>query len=363
MKRKKLMLLLLSVVLLAGCSQKGTEIETTLITESETEIETESETEIEKETETKIETESATEVKLSKEQQYITNLFKDILGREVDEKALEYYEKILLDENKGVRQVILMLFQSEEFKNRKIDKKEFLEILFDTTFSKSNKEEKEELLKGLQEDYSDYINLLIQFLNSDEFRESIEAKRLPLGSLPTINNEVVILNNGVVVTTAEKYKENQSNIKFKHLVVETERKQNIIVVEEETEKETQNQEQGRPSAETAQVPQPQTQAPQPQTQAPQTQTPQTQAPQPQTQAPVWVVTRAAWEETVPVYEWQLRAICACGFDMTGWTDILVSDHLKGHLLAGEPYGSWATQMVEVQTGTRVIQHPEEGYWK
>ena len=359
MKRKKLMLLLLSVVLLAGCSQKGTEIETTLITESETEIETESETEIEKETETKIETESATEVKLSKEQQYITDLFKKILGREVDEKALEYYEKILLDENKGVRQVILMLFQSEEFKNRKIDKKEFLEILFDTTFSKSNKEEKEELLKGLQEDYSDYINLLIQFLNSDEFRESIEAKRLPLGSLPTINNEVVILNNGVVVTTAEKYKENQSNIKFKHLVVETERKQNIIVVEEETEKETQNQEQGRPSAEPAQVPQPQTQAPQPQTQAPQ---PQTQAPQ--TQAPVWVVTKAAWEEVVPVYEWQLRAICACGFDMTVFTDNQIDDHLKAHVLAGDyHFGSWATQMVEIQVGTKTIHHPEEGYWK
>jgi len=382
MKKKITTLILVSMVCLIGCN-KSNNTRAVITSESEIKLEAELKIEIELESETEIkiesETENITEVKLSKAQQYITELFKSILGREADKGALEYYENLLLDENKGVHHVVLILFQSEEFKNRKVDKEEFVKILFDVTLDrKASKEELQIQSKDLK-DYSDYMVLLIHFLELEEFRKKVETTKIPVGSIPSINGEVVILNDGLIITTAKKYNESKDNIKFKYPVPKG--KQNIVVelkVEEETDKEVETvvfQEPPQPQANinnnwvdnggatddtpavVIEIPQ-QTQAQtEPTTQEP----PQTE---PQTQTPVWVVTREAWEETVPKYEWQLRMICACGEDIT--ESLLRDDspsHLALHALAGDPYGSWASKMVQVQVGTEIINYLEEGYWK
>jgi len=381
MKKKITTLILVSMVCLIGCN-KSNNTRAVITSESEIKLKTElkTETELESETETKIESETgnATEVKLSKTQQYITELFKSILGREADKGALEYYEELLLDESKGVRHVVLILFQSEEFKNRKVDKEEFIKILFDVTLGrKANKEELQIQSKDLK-DYSDYMVLLVHFLELEEFSKKVETTKIPVGSIPSINGEVVILNDGLIITTTEKYNESKDNIKFKYPVPKG--KQNIVVelkVEEETEREVETvafQEQPQTNinnnwvdnggatedtpAVVREIPQ-QTQTQiQPTTQEP----PQTE---PQTQAPVWVVTREAWEEVVPKYEWQLRMICACGEDIT--ESLLRDDspsHIALHMLAGEYHlGSWASQMVQVQVGIEIINHPEEGDWR
>ena len=364
--------------IITGCKKTENavvESENTVVTEREYETKIEKETMIETESEFEIEVEreTKTKVRLSKGQQYVMDLFKLILGREADESALEYFEKLLLDENKGVRHVILILFQSEEFKNRKVDKEEFVKILFDVTMGrKASKEELQEQSKDLK-DYSDYIVLLVHFLELEEFSEKVEKTRIPVGSIPSINGEVVILNDGVIVTTAEKYGEGKDNIKFKYPVPKG--KQNIVIelrAEKETEKEVETvafQEQpqtninnnwednGGVNTPTVVIETPQ------QTQAQTQQTTQVPQTEPQTQAQVWVVTKEAWEEVVPKYEWQLRMICACGYDITGWTEENITDHLFMHIDKDEPYGSWATKMVEVQTGTEMINHPEEGYWR
>jgi|GEM_PF-3368364 len=388
MKMKIILLMLVLTVgtTITGCNKNvasAIETETADVTETESEMETIKESETERASETEVESESEVELKLSREQQYIMDLFQLILGREADEKALEYFEKLLLDENKGVRHVILILFQSEEFKNRKLEAEEFVKILFEATLGrKASREELKVQSKDLEE-YSDYMVLLVHFLDLEEFSKDIEIKEMSVGSIPSINGEVVILNDGLIVTTAEKYDESKDNIKFKYPVPKG--KQNIVVelkVEEaETEVETKviqeqpqttnntwsnsNSEDTNTGNVSASVPAPTTEIPQ-QTPVPQPQTQQQTEPQPQqTQAPVWVVTKAAWEEEIPVYEWQIRAICACGFDLTGagYTQEQIGDHLEVHALAREPYGSWATKMVEVQVGTTIIKHPEEGYWK
>ena len=358
-----LLMVLIIVNIMTGCNKKEVAAETETLTESELETEEESETESETESRTKAETESeaGAEVKFSKEQRYVMDLFNLILDREADEAALAYFEKILLDENKGVRQVILMLFQSEEFKERELGTEEFIKMLYESVLGRKANKEEVEALKGLKEEYSDYMVLAVKFMHSEEFSKNAEANKILVGSLPTINNEVIISNTGEVVSTSEAYNKNKDNIKFKYPVEEG--KQNTVVASAaETEKGVESvfvpEQQTSPinsntnNSGVNTVPQQSTQAPQPQAQK------QTESEK------VWVVTRAAWEEEVPVYEWQLRCICACGEDIT---DSLVNNespsHLKIHALAGDPYGSWASQMREIQVGTKTIHHLEEGYWK
>ena len=374
-KRIYILLILVCLGTIVGCSKKEVVAETETVTESELETEEDSETESETETEAKSETESETEteVKRSKEQQYIMNLFNVVLGRKADETALDYFEEILLDENKGVRQVILMLFQSEEFKERELGTEEFIKMLYESVLGRKASKEEVEALKGLKEEYSDYMVLAVKFMYSEEFSKNAETNKIPMGSLPTVNNEVIISNTGEVVSTSEAYNKNKDDIKFKYSV--TDGKQNtVVLMVAETEKEATITipEQTLPANNSSNnggtntnnntvngqntVPQQETQAPQPQTQ------PQTQK---QTESEkVWVVTKAAWDEIVPVYERQLKMICACGHDITGWADNNISEHLKSHMLAGDYHlGSWADKMVEVQVGTKTIHHPEEGYWR
>lgn len=72
-----------------------------------------------------------------------------------------------------------------------------------------------------------------------------------------------------------------------------------------------------------------------------------------------MVDKAAWTEVIPLYETEERSICnICGADITGST----SAHNKQHMLAGEGSG-YHSETVRVQTGTQVIDHPEEGHWE
>lgn len=74
---------------------------------------------------------------------------------------------------------------------------------------------------------------------------------------------------------------------------------------------------------------------------------------------IWVVDRAAWTETKPVYETRERSICnICGADITGNT----AAHNKAHMLAGEGSG-YHSEVQQVQVGTETINHPEEGHWE
>ncbi|MDR3847669.1 hypothetical protein [Eggerthella sp.] len=74
---------------------------------------------------------------------------------------------------------------------------------------------------------------------------------------------------------------------------------------------------------------------------------------------VWVVDKAAWSETVPVYESVERSICnVCGADITGNT----SAHNKQHMLAGEGSG-YHSEVRQVKVGEEIVEHPEEGHWE
>ncbi|WP_346687216.1 hypothetical protein [Enteroscipio rubneri] len=74
---------------------------------------------------------------------------------------------------------------------------------------------------------------------------------------------------------------------------------------------------------------------------------------------VWVVDKAAWTETIPVYENVERSICnVCGADITGST----SAHNKQHMLAGEGSG-YHSEVRQVKVGEETIEHPEEGHWE
>ena len=67
------------------------------------------------------------------------------------------------------------------------------------------------------------------------------------------------------------------------------------------------------------------------------------------------VIKEAWTESVPIYENQIRSICnTCGADITGFA----SEHAEQHMLNGEN-GAHHTEVVQVQTGTETIEHPEE----
>lgn len=74
---------------------------------------------------------------------------------------------------------------------------------------------------------------------------------------------------------------------------------------------------------------------------------------------IWVVDRAAWTETIPVFESVERSICnICGADITGNTSV----HNKQHMLNGEGSG-YHSKVIQVQTGTKTVDHPEEGHWE
>lgn len=74
---------------------------------------------------------------------------------------------------------------------------------------------------------------------------------------------------------------------------------------------------------------------------------------------MWVVDRAAWVETIPVYESLERSICnICGADITGNT----SDHNKQHMLAEEGSG-YHSEVRQVKVGEETIKHREEGHWE
>lgn len=75
--------------------------------------------------------------------------------------------------------------------------------------------------------------------------------------------------------------------------------------------------------------------------------------------PVWVVDKATWTESVPVYSTVEVSICnICGQDVTG----NVSAHAKAHMKAGEGSGHHSEVRREI-TGYETVSHPEEGHWE
>lgn len=74
---------------------------------------------------------------------------------------------------------------------------------------------------------------------------------------------------------------------------------------------------------------------------------------------VWVVDKAAWTESVPVYSTVEVSICnICGQDVTGNT----SAHGKDHMKAGEGSGHHSEVRREI-TGYDTVSHIEEGHWE
>lgn len=74
---------------------------------------------------------------------------------------------------------------------------------------------------------------------------------------------------------------------------------------------------------------------------------------------VWVVDRAAWTESIPVYKTIEVSICnICGADITGNT----SAHAKAHMKAGEGSGHHSEVRQEI-SGYDTVNHEEEGRWE
>lgn len=74
---------------------------------------------------------------------------------------------------------------------------------------------------------------------------------------------------------------------------------------------------------------------------------------------VWVVDKAAWTESIPVYSTVEVSICnICGQDVTGNT----SAHAKAHMKAGEGSGHHSEVRREI-TGYNTVSHAEEGHWE
>lgn len=74
---------------------------------------------------------------------------------------------------------------------------------------------------------------------------------------------------------------------------------------------------------------------------------------------VWVVDKAAWTESIPVYSTVEVSICnICGQDVTGNT----SAHAKAHMKAGEGSGHHSEVRREI-TGYDTVSHAEEGHWE
>jgi hypothetical protein len=75
----------------------------------------------------------------------------------------------------------------------------------------------------------------------------------------------------------------------------------------------------------------------------------------------WVVTKAAWTESKPVYENRGVARClVCGAENT--TETAISNHAYQHALKGEA-GNYTVENKSVQVGTETINHPEVGHWE
>lgn len=73
---------------------------------------------------------------------------------------------------------------------------------------------------------------------------------------------------------------------------------------------------------------------------------------------VWVVDKAAWSESIPVYSTVEVSICnICGQNVTGNT----SAHAKAHMKAGEGSGHHSEVRREI-TGYNTVNHAEEGHW-
>lgn len=74
---------------------------------------------------------------------------------------------------------------------------------------------------------------------------------------------------------------------------------------------------------------------------------------------VWVVDKAGWTESVPIYSTVEVSICnICGQDVTGNT----SAHAKAHMKAGEGSGHHSEVRREI-TGYDTVSHVEEGHWE
>lgn len=74
---------------------------------------------------------------------------------------------------------------------------------------------------------------------------------------------------------------------------------------------------------------------------------------------VWVVDKAAWTESIPIYSTVEVSICnICGQDITGNT----SAHAKTHMKAGEGSGHHS-EVRQLITSYSTVSHPEEGHWE
>lgn len=74
---------------------------------------------------------------------------------------------------------------------------------------------------------------------------------------------------------------------------------------------------------------------------------------------VWVVDKAAWTESIPIYSTVEVSICnICSQDVTGNT----STHAKAHMKAGEGSGHHSEARSEI-TGYNTVSHEEEGHWE
>lgn len=92
-------------------------------------------------------------------------------------------------------------------------------------------------------------------------------------------------------------------------------------------------------------------AQQPQTTAPATPAPQNHAPLYRQQ---WVVDQAAWTEELPVCTSKEVAVCnhGCG---------VIDGNIEQHML--DKLHGWHSEVIQVQTGTRIIQHEEQGHYE
>ncbi len=74
---------------------------------------------------------------------------------------------------------------------------------------------------------------------------------------------------------------------------------------------------------------------------------------------VWIVDKAAWTESIPIYSTVEVSICnICGQDITGNT----SAHAKAHMKAGEGSGHHSEVRREI-TGYDTVSHAEQGHWE
>ncbi len=74
---------------------------------------------------------------------------------------------------------------------------------------------------------------------------------------------------------------------------------------------------------------------------------------------VWVEDSAAWDETIPLYDFIEKSICnVCGSDITGNE----TAHSKAHMLAGEGSGHH-TEVIQTVIGSNTIHHDATGHYE